>query len=47
MRTKRIREMMVMLVIGGVMSVLAGCQSTANGYQPANCAMVGSSCSRT
>ena len=41
-------RMMIALMAGAVICVLAGCQatSTAGPYHPANCAMVGSRCSR-
>jgi hypothetical protein len=38
----------VVLLFGVSVSLMAGCQavSTGDGYKPANCAMVGSRCSR-
>jgi len=38
------RELMVLLLAVAAILALAGCQSTANGYKPANCGMVGSKC---
>ena len=47
---RKVRWLIWMVAFNIVLSVVllaAGCQSTADGYQPTNCAMVGSSCSRT
>ena len=45
----RILRTMMALIAGAAMCVLVGCQatSTAGDYRPANCAMVGSSCSQS
>jgi uncharacterized lipoprotein YajG len=42
-----LRRKMMLLVAAAAMSALAGCQAveTTAGYTPANCGMVGSSCS--
>jgi len=42
-----VHRLMAALIAGATVCVLAGCEttSTAGSYRPANCAMVGSSCS--
>ncbi len=44
-----LQRTMMLLVAGAAICSLAGCQAvqTTAGYKPANCGMVGSSCSRS
>lgn len=44
-----LRQMMLLLSVASALATVAGCQNTsgAAGSSPANCAMTGSSCSRS